>query len=177
MDPVGYSDYYADARLISNQLDKEGFNVSLDGIPGSNGGTIWQGDMNVGDFTAAIHWGAQGTSPYFFYNNWMNYTLSAAPGKTAGADWGRFDDPQAQAALSQYAGSNSSAVQAQAISKLENIFSTQVPVAPLLLGASWAEFSTRDYTGWPTQSNSYVDPGPNPPEILYTVSQLKPVSG
>lgn len=176
MDPTGYSDYYADARLISSQLDKEGFNVSVDGIPGTNGGNVWQADMNVGDFTAAIHWGAQGTTPYFFYDNWMNYSLSAAPGKTAGADWGRFDDPQAQAALNQYASSNSAAVQAQAISKLENIFSTQVPVAPLLLGASWAEFSTRDYTGWPSLSNQYMDPGPNIPEVLYTIQQLKPVS-
>jgi peptide/nickel transport system substrate-binding protein len=176
MDPVGYSDYYADARLISNQLDKDGFNVSVDGIPGTNGGNVWQGDMNVGDFTAAIHWGAQGTTPYFFYNNWMNYTLSAADGQTAGADWGRFDDPAAQAALNQYAGSNVASVQASAISKLENIFSTEVPVAPLVLGASWAEFSTRDYTGWPSQSNQYMDPGPNIPEVLYTVEQLKPVS-
>jgi len=49
-------------------------------------------------------------------------------------------------------------------------------VAPLLLGASWAENSTRDYTGWPTSSNPYQDPGPNLSEILYTVQQLKPVS-
>ena len=51
-----------------------------------------------------------------------------------------------------------------------------MPVAPLLLGASWAEYSTRDYTGWPSASNAYMDPGPNIPEILYTVQQLKPAS-
>ena len=51
----------------------------------------------------------------------------------------------------------------------------QVPVAPLLQGASWAQFSSRNYTGWPQSSNPYMDPGPNPPEVLYTVTQLKPV--
>jgi peptide/nickel transport system substrate-binding protein len=176
MDPVQYSDYYEDSQLIAKGLTAEGFNVSVDGIPGSNGGTIWAGNLAVGDFTAAIHWGAQGLTPYFFYNNWMNYSQSAPDGKTANNDLGRFNDPAAQAALNAYASTNSASAQATAISTLENIFSTQVPVAPLLLGASWAEFSTRNYTGWPSPSNEYMDPGPNIPEILYTVQQLKPVS-
>jgi peptide/nickel transport system substrate-binding protein len=176
MDPVQYSDYYADSQLIAGQLNKEGFDVTVDGIPGSNGGNVWSANMNVGDFTAAIHWGAQGTSPYYYYNNWMNYTQSAPIGQTAGGDWGRFNDPAAQAALNQYAGTNDTATQQAAITKLENIMSTQVPVAPLLAGAAWAEFSTRNYTGWPSASNPYMDPGPNMPEVLYTVLQLKPVS-
>jgi peptide/nickel transport system substrate-binding protein len=176
MDPTQYSDYYEDSQLIAAQLDKEGFDVSVDGIPGGNGANVWSGNMNVGDFTAAIHWGAQGVSPYFYYNNWMNYTQSAPIGQTAGGDWGRFDDPAAQAALNEYSSTNDPSKQVAAISTLENIMSTQVPVAPLLLGAAWAEFSTRDYTGWPSQSNQYMDPGPNMPEILYTVTQLKPVS-
>jgi peptide/nickel transport system substrate-binding protein len=176
MDPTQYSDYYEDSQLIAAQLDKEGFDVSVDGIPGGNGANVWSGNMNAGDFTAAIHWGAQGVSPYFYYNNWMNYTQSAPIGQTAGGDWGRFDDPAAQAALNEYSSTNDPSKQVAAISTLENIMSTQVPVAPLLLGAAWAEFSTRDYTGWPSQSNQYMDPGPNMPEILYTVTQLKPVS-
>jgi peptide/nickel transport system substrate-binding protein len=176
MDPVQYSDYYQDSQLIAKQLDAEGFDVAVDGIPGTNGANVWSGNMNVGNFSAAIHWGAQGLTPYFYYNNWMNYTQSAPIGQTAGGDWGRFDDPAAQAALNEYASTNNATTQAHAITQLENIMSTQVPVAPLLLGAAWAEVSTRDYTGWPSQSDPYMDPGPNIPEILYTVQQLKPVS-
>ncbi|HLI40137.1 MAG TPA: hypothetical protein VKV35_00620, partial [Streptosporangiaceae bacterium] len=113
---------------------------------------------------------------YFTYNNWMNYTLSAPLGKTAGADYGRFDDPAAQAALNAYASAATPAALASAIASLANIESTEVPVAPLLQGASWAEFSSRQYTGWPTASNPYMDPGPNIPEILVVVQHLRPVS-
>jgi peptide/nickel transport system substrate-binding protein len=176
MDPVSYSDYYQDSQLITKQLVALGFDVKVDGLGGPNGPNVWTANLNNGDFTAAIHWGAQGTSPYFFYNNWLNYTLSAPIGKTASADYGRFNSPAAQAALTEYASSGSTTVQADAITKLENIMDTQVPVAPLLLGASWAEFSTRNYTGWPSPSNGYMDPGPNIPEVLYTITQLKPVS-
>jgi peptide/nickel transport system substrate-binding protein len=176
MDPVTYSDYYLDSQLITKQLKQQGFNVSVEGEPGPNGPSVWTNNLNDGNFTAAIHWGNQGLTPYAYYDNWMDYRLSAPEGKVASADYGRFDDPAAQAALNQYASASTPAAENAAIAKLANIMSTQVPVAPLLLGASWAEFSSRNYTGWPSASNSYMDPGPNIPEILYTVQQLKPVS-
>jgi len=176
MDPVIYSDYYLDSQLLTTQLKKAGFNVSVEGEPGPNGPTVWTHNIDTGNFTAAILWGAQGVSPYYYYNNWMNDTQTAPIGQVATADFGRFKDPAAQSALSAYAKTSSTTAQNAAIAQLENIFSTQVPVAPLLGGAAWAEFSTRDYTGWPTSSNPYMDPGPNIPEILYTVTQLKPVS-
>jgi len=176
MDPVNYGDYYLDSQLIAKQLNNLGFDVAVQGEPGTNGPVVWTNNMNTGNFTAAIRWGAQGPSPYFTYNNWMNYQLSASNGKVAAADYGRFNYAPAQAALNAYSQASTSAGQSAAVSTLENIESTQVPVAPLLYGASWAEFSTRNYTGWPSASNPYMDPGPNIPEILYTIEQLKPVS-
>jgi peptide/nickel transport system substrate-binding protein len=175
-DPVSYSDYYLDSQLIVKQLNTLGFDASVKGDAGPNGPTIWTNDLSDGDFSAAIHWGAQGLTPYASYDNWMDYTLSAPVGKTASADYGRFDDPQAQADLAAYAKASTTQALDTEITNLANIETTQVPVAPLLLGASWAEYSTRDYTGWPSASNAYMDPGPNIPEILYTVQQLKPVS-
>jgi len=174
--PVSYTDYYTDAQLLAKQLNAQGFNVTVKGDPGSNGPNIWTADLNDGNFSTAIHWGAQGLTPYFTYNNWMNYTTSAAIGKTAGADYGRFDDPAAQTALKAYAAATTPAALNAAISTLANIETNEVPVAPLLQGASWAEMSTRDYTGWPTASNAYMDPGPNIPEMLAVIQQLKPVS-
>ena len=53
---------------------------------------------------------------------------------------------------------------------------TQVPVAPLLYGAAWWEFSTRDYTGWPSSSNPFMNPTTNSPYLEETVLHLKPVS-
>ncbi|MGH3193737.1 MAG: ABC transporter substrate-binding protein, partial [Streptosporangiaceae bacterium] len=175
-DPVSYTDYYTDAQLLVKQLDALGFDASVKGDPGTNGPNVWTADLNDGSFSAAIRWGAQGLTPYFTYNNWMNYTLSAPLGKTAGADYGRFNDPAAQAALGAYASATTPAALSSAVASLANIEATEVPVAPLLLGASWAEFSSRDYTGWPTASNPYMDPGPNIPEMLVVVQHLKPVS-
>jgi peptide/nickel transport system substrate-binding protein len=175
-DPVKYTDYYQDSQLITTQLNSLGFDVSVKGDPGDNGPNVWTADLNDGQFTAAIHWGAQGLTPYFTYNNWMNYSLSAPLGQTAGADYGRFNDPAAQTALTAYANATTPAAQNQALATLASIETSEVPVAPLLMGAGWAQFSTRNYTGWPTASNPYMDPGPNIPEILVVIQHLKPVS-
>ena len=174
-DPVSYTDYYTDAQLIAKQLNKLGFNVSVKGDPGTNGPNVWTANLNKGTFSTAIHWGAQGLTPYFTYNNWMNNTLSAPVGKTAGANYGRFNNSAAQTALSAYANATTQSGLNSATTTLANIQSTEVPVAPLLQGASWAQFSTRNYTGWPTASNPYMDPGPNIPEMLVVVQRLKPV--
>lgn len=175
-DPVIYTDYYTDAQLLVAQLKHLGFNASVKGDAGTNGPNIWTADLNNGNFSAAIHWGAQGLTPYFTYNNWMNYSLSAPVGKTAGANYGRFNNAQAQAALNAYSNATTPAELSSAVATLATIESNEVPVAPLLLGASWAEFSSRNYTGWPTQGNAYMDPGPNIPEVLAVIQQLKPVS-
>ena len=172
-DPVPYSDYYTDDGLVAHQLNALGFNVTVDGIGNP---TVWAGDVANGTFDTTIHWSNQGPSPFVFYDGWMDSTLSAPVGKPATGDFGRFNDPAAQSAIAQYEGSSSSTVQVQAISKLSTIMAAQVPVVPLLYGGAWAEYSSRNYTGWPTASNPYMAPVPNTPYLEDTILHLKPKS-
>jgi len=171
-DPSSYTDYATDAQLIANQLNAEGFEVSFDGVQA----TQWYTDLAAGNFDAVIHWSNQGPSPWDYFDYWMDNTLTAPVGKPAGADFGRYSNPQVQTLLAQYAGTNDTATQQQALNGLETIVSTQAPVIPLLYGAAWYEYSTKDYTGWPTQSNQYIDPVPNAPYMEYTLLHLQPAS-
>jgi len=171
-DPSSYTDYATDAQLIANQLNAEGFEVSFDGVQA----TQWYNDYPVGNFDAIIHWSNQGPTPYDYFDYWMDNSLSAPIGKPAGSDYGRYNNPQVQAALAQYAGTDNTATQQQALNTLETIVATQAPVIPLLYGAAWYEYSTKDYTGWPTQSNQYIDPVPNAPYMEYTLLHLSPAS-
>ena len=171
-DPTAFTDYATVAQLIATQLNNLGFEVSFNGVQA----TQWFIDYPNGHFDAMIHWGAQGPNPIFYFQNWLDNTLSAPIGKTAGGDWERFSSPQAQAALSQFEGTNDTATQQQALNTLQGIMSTQAPVIPLMYGAAWYEYSTRNYTGWPTQGNQYMNPVPNAPYMEYTLLHLTPAS-
>jgi peptide/nickel transport system substrate-binding protein len=172
-DPIPYSDYYLDAQAIAKQLNALGMNVTVDAIGNP---AVWQEDVSNGTFDTAIHWSAQGPGPYYIYDSLLDSSLTAPVGKPAANDLGRWNDPATQAALAQYAGSNDLSVQQSAIDKLEHVMSSETPVAPLLYGAAWWEYSTRDYTGWPTASNPYMNPSVNSPYLEETILHLKPVS-
>jgi ABC-type transport system substrate-binding protein len=170
-DPSAYTDYATDAQLIATQLNDQGFDVSFHGVEA----TQWYSDYPVGNFDAMIHWSNQGPNPYYYFQNWLDNTQTAPIGKPAAGNFGRFNSPQAQQALAQFAGSSDPSVQQTALNTLQTVVSTQAPVIPLLYGAAWYEYSTRHYTGWPTATNQYNNPVPNSPFILYTVLHLKPV--
>jgi peptide/nickel transport system substrate-binding protein len=172
-DPIPYSHYYTSDQLIAHQLNALGFNLTVDGIGNP---TVWAGDVANGTFDTTIRWPNQGPTPYVFYSGWPDKRLTAPVGKPATGDFGRFSSPAAQAALQQYESSGRPTVQSAAITKLEQIMTSQVPVVPLMYGGAWAEFSSRNYTNWPSASNPYMTPVPNTPYLEYTVLQLKPKS-
>jgi peptide/nickel transport system substrate-binding protein len=171
-DPTSYTDYYADAQLITQQLKSEGFDVSTDGVTPDK----WYSDSANGTFSTIIHWGTVAPTPYAQYQAWLDSTTTAAVGQPASNDYTRYSNPAAQAALTEYAGSNDAATQQDAINKLAQIVSTQLPVIPLLYGAQWDEYSTAKVTNWPTAQNPYMAPSPNDPQIGYILTQIKPAS-
>lgn len=173
-DPSDFTDYYTDVQLIATQLNAQGFDVTPQGEAG--GYAPWNTDVQNGNFDATLHWAA-GPQPYTAYQQWLDSTATAPIGTAASGDWGRFKDPAAQAALSQLAAATTPTAQQAAVASLQQIMSTQVPEAPLLNGALWAEWSTKDYVGWPSSTNPYADPGPsNNQDVEMVVLHLTPAS-
>jgi peptide/nickel transport system substrate-binding protein len=169
-DPTAYSDYYADDQLISNELQAEGIDCTVDGVQASQ----WYSDSASGNFDTIIHWGNGGVSPYVQYDNWLDYTQSAPIGTSANSDYGRYNSPAAQTALKTLSSTNPSDTSAvtAAVQTLENLVSTQVPVAPLLYGADWDEYSTANFTGFVTAKNPYADPSPGDPQLPLILKHL-----
>jgi peptide/nickel transport system substrate-binding protein len=171
-DPTAYSDYYADAQLISNSLQALGINATVDGVQASQ----WYSDLSAGTFQTAIHWGAGGANPFVQYQNWLDYNTFVAPSPTnASGDFGRYKSTTAESALKKLETTSptSTGTVKSAVQALGNIMTTQVPVAPLLYGADWNVYSTSHFTGWVTAANPYMDPSPNDPGLPVILMHLK----
>jgi peptide/nickel transport system substrate-binding protein len=173
-DPSDFTDYYTDIKLIATQLNAQGFDVTPVGQAG--GYAPWNTDVQNGNFDAVLHWSA-GSLPYTNFQQWMDLAATSPIGTAASGNWGRFKDPAAQTALSQLAAATTATAQQAAVGSLEQIMATQVPEAPLLYGALWAEWSTKNYVGWPSQANPYSEPGPsNNQDVEFVILHLTPAS-
>jgi len=124
-DPIAYSDYYADIQLMSSELKSEGIDATVDGVEASQ----WYTDSADGNFDAIEHWGNGGTDPYTQFDNWLDYTNSAAIGKSANADYGRYHNSAVQSLLTKLSAtdpSNTAAVKAATL-PLEKIEVATLP--------------------------------------------------
>jgi len=168
--PSSYSDYVTDAQVIAEQLNSQGFQVTVKTLTVNE----WSSDLPNGTFQSTIYWSSSGPSPYYMYDNWLDSGLTKPIGQAATGDIERFQNPQAQDLLRQFANSTDGDAQRQAIQGLERITAEQLPVIPLMYGVDWGEYNTSKVTGWPTESNPYQQPQPSPPYNEYTVLQLRP---
>ena len=97
-------------------------------------------------------------------------------GKSAGGDWERFDSPAAQAALTQFEGTDDRASAAAGPQRPtgHHVGSGAGDSAGVRRGL--VRVQHEKYTGWPTQSDQYTNPVPNAPYLEYTLLHLTPAS-
>jgi peptide/nickel transport system substrate-binding protein len=106
----------------------------------------------------AISWTNPGPTPFYLYNSLLNSTNSAAVGSQASSNFERWTDPATDKLLVQYATTTNPTIQQQALNGLQQVMVEQLPSIPLVYGATWYEYSSRNFTGWPVAGNPYASP-------------------
>jgi peptide/nickel transport system substrate-binding protein len=171
-DPSAYTDYITDDQIIAQELKSVGMNVTVQGVSVQKFGT----DVNDGTFQMVNRYSTVGPTPYFMYDQFLDDSITADIGKNATGDFERFHSPQAQALLTEFAGTDNSQTQLNDIVGMEKIVATQLPIIPIIYSVAWFDYSTSKFTGWPSATNPY-DPGqPEGPYDEYTILHLHPVS-
>ena len=97
----------------------------------------------------------------------------ATTGGVAG-NYGRFSSPQATTALQQYANASDEATRTAALNTLQDLMVNQMPMVPLMAANSGGEYSTKNWVGWPDDSNGYASGQPTVPTSLDVVLHLTP---
>ncbi|HEX4470517.1 MAG TPA: ABC transporter substrate-binding protein [Nocardioides sp.] len=172
MAPSNYSDWIAAAKEVVNELGAIGIKVTLDTPTAAQ----YTSATQSGNFDAAFG-GYGGTGdPYTDFNNTLNSAFAAPVGTPTANNFERFKDPKVDAALNALAGATGQARQQKAVHQLENIMYDQVPVVLMYYGGSWGLFSTKNFTGWPSQSDAYALPTSYNDELLEVVTHLQRAS-
>jgi peptide/nickel transport system substrate-binding protein len=153
---TGWTDWVTADQIISSDLKAIGINATVNAISFNS----YFSALQLGTFDMAISWTNPGPTPFYLYNSMLNSTNSAALGKQASSNFERWIDPTTDKLLAQYATTTDSSLQQQALNGLQQIVVEQLPSIPLVYGATWYEYSTRNFTGWPDANNAYASPAP-----------------
>ncbi len=168
----GWTDWVTDCQIMASNLKNIGIDAKVNAVSFN----AYYSAMQTGTFDAVISWTNPGPTPYFLYNSMLNSNNTKPLGQNAISNWERWSDPATDALLNQYATSTDQTVQQQAIAGIQKIMVEQVPTIPLVYGATWNEYSTARFTGWPTASNPYAMPAPfDYPDAEIVMLNLHPV--
>ncbi len=170
--PQGWSDYVTGISLIADEVAPLGVTPQVN-TPDAD---TWWADKSNGNFQAILHWTDSGLTPWDLYSDIMDGRWLMPVGEAANFNFGRYDNPEATAALAAYANATSDSDRADALATIEKIFVEDVPAMPIGTRPSIAEYNTRNYVGWPGPDDPYVNPDPTQPTAVYILTQLKPAS-
>jgi peptide/nickel transport system substrate-binding protein len=172
-DPAGWSDYQTDLSIISDNLKSIGIASTINKADAD----AWFTAIANGSFQAAMHWSNGGATPYDMYENIMDGAALEPIGTAANSgNYGRFNSPEATAALKVYANATDDATRSTALATLEQIMVTQAPMIPTSAGNYGAEYSTKHWTGWPNDANSYAPVQPTLTQSLDVIMHLSPAT-
>ncbi len=172
-DPAGWSDYQTDLELIKSDLATIGIAATVD----KANQDAWFKAIDEGNFDAAMHWTNNGATPYDIYQNIMDGAIykPVGTGGVAG-NYGRYKNDAATAALQAYANATDDASRTAALSTLQTIFVNDTPVIITSAANVGAEFSTKNWVGWPDEANPYAPAQPTQLNALDVILHLTPAN-
>ncbi len=153
---TGWSDWVTSVQIMATNLKAAGMDVTPNAISFND----YIAALSNGTFDTAISWTNPGPTPYYLYNSMLASSNTAPVGKAAASNYERWSDAATDQLLQQYASSPDPKVEQQAIAGLEKIMVEQLPAIPLMEGATWYEYSTARFVGWPDANNTYAVPAP-----------------
>ncbi|MER5702025.1 ABC transporter substrate-binding protein [Micromonospora sp. NPDC002296] len=170
-DPSGWSDYQTSLEIVKDNLSTIGITATVE----KANQDAWFRNVEEGRFDATFRWTNGGATPYDIYQTVMDGRLLKPIGKASPAgNFGRFDNPQATAALAAYANATDDAARTAALATLQKVFVEQTPIIPVGADNVGAAYSTKNWTGWPDDANAYGAGQPTQPNAADVVQHLRP---
>ena len=171
--PGDYSDYANDVQLAVQSLKSAGIKASFNNVTVD----AYNADAQNGNFQVLLRWGNGGITPYQLYDGWLDPSLIG----TGAGNYERFSNPTITADLAKLNGDQTIANQTTDLTPIESYVANNLPVIPTTTSAEWCEYTSKNFTGWPTQANPYQSCQPSGTNLTgasgtdeYVLLHLKP---
>ena len=151
---TGYTDWDASLAVIKQQLQPIGIELTVNDLAQQTFvNKLYNGDYDLAYYAEPN----SGPSPYYEMRQLMYSKNSAPLGKQAASNYERYNNPQVDLLIEQYATADD-ATQVSIIKQLAGFWLKDIPMIPTTESVDWFQYNTADILGWPTPSNPYAEP-------------------
>lgn len=147
--PGDFSDYVQDLQIAQQNLQAAGIKLDINKVSDDD----WRSDRSSHTFDLIMTGGFFGPTPYYYLEPLLGSAHISGANAT---NWAQWNDSKTDQLLAQYASTSDPNVQKQAIQGLTAIMAEQLPVIPVLDAIQFFEYTTTNWTGWPTPDNPYA---------------------
>ena len=169
--PAGWSDYLSALEIIAAGAGELGAEASVEAAVQDT----WFNDIiPFGNFQASLHWTDGGSTPWNLYSNIMDGASYVPLGETANWNFGRYNNPEVTQALADFKGADSDEVRTEAMATIQEAFVNDAPGLVIWSRPAVAQYSTVNYTGFPSEEDPYANPQPTGPQAALILSKLVP---
>ncbi|WP_156250413.1 ABC transporter substrate-binding protein [Pseudactinotalea terrae] len=161
---------YADI-MINSWREHLGLEVTPAGAPGA----ALLEQQQLGQFDITIQ-GAGGSSAFGAYSG-LSSEFVVPEGEQAAANYGRWSDPETDAAIAEMAGTADPDELREASYVLQRVVAEEVPFAPIYASYWFIDINASRWTGWPTPESFEHVPSPVlGPSTTLTLLDLEPAT-
>lgn len=169
--PTGWTDYLDALGIIGEGAKALGAEATVEGVVQDT----WFNDIiPFGNFQASLHWTDGGSTPWNMYSNIMDGASYVPLGESATWNFGRYQNDEVTTALADYKAGTTDEDRAAALDVVQKHFVEDVPGLVIWSRPAVAQYSTANYTGFPTDEDPYANPQPTGPQAALILSKLKP---
>jgi peptide/nickel transport system substrate-binding protein len=171
--PAGWTDWIAACQIMAQTFKALGIDASVRPLEFG----AYYDRLQRGTFNTAISWSIAGATPYTFYNTMLGSEYYEPVGTLApnGTPFGRWHSAELDQVFEQFRRTTDSGQQHALVDRMQQIFVSNLPAIPLMIGDIWSEYNTQHYTGFPTPTDAYASPAPyGVPDRLLIFTHLTP---
>ncbi|ONK14356.1 ABC transporter substrate-binding protein [Streptomyces sp. MP131-18] len=174
----GWTDYITTVNTISEQLQEAGIALT----PQQSSWNEWSDARGRGDYQLIIDSLTPGPTadPYWQYANFFSGTNAVPVGETANINWGRYSNPDVDAAIDELRLINpdDAAAREPHFDTIQTAIEQDMPYIPVLLNSTVSIWNTESFTGWPTEDDLYAFPALwQSPDSAQVFKNIRPTGG
>lgn len=181
--PDGWSDWQIAIQLIATELKSGiGLDANFNAHADQNTWFGWRSSRTFGYPDGALFGTeSQGQTPYQYFWSFMSKQAywPVGSGTQPNGSWDNsgWTSAKATGLLNQFRQTSSSKLQHKLANELQAIQLNNMPIIPTVTQAIWYNYSTLNFTGWPTKKNYYAYAAgytyPDDAKVLTTIRPVK----